>query len=167
MRGASRGVLEVGQVRRPRAGFVTPHSGGPGTRSGGIRTAPPGARLDWDWHSASSQETRTRGQKSPQWSAEGRPSARAKRKGHASQACRAAAPAAQGASQAPASLGAPLPSLGAKGRPRHDGVPRAAKNRGDGACPFGPLRQRIPLMAVFRVALTLRFWLYPRASRSG
>src|SRR5664280_2440728 len=33
MRGASRGVLEVGQVRRPRACLASTHSGGPGSPS--------------------------------------------------------------------------------------------------------------------------------------
>jgi hypothetical protein len=53
-------------MRRPRARLVTLRSGGPGSRSGGMTTALRGASLDWDWHVASSQETRTRGQKSPQ-----------------------------------------------------------------------------------------------------
>jgi hypothetical protein len=38
----------------------------------GTMTPPRGASLDWDWSIASSQEARTRGQKSPRWSAAGR-----------------------------------------------------------------------------------------------
>ena len=60
------------RMRRLRAGLVTPHSGGPGTGSGGIRTPPRGARWTGTGANASSQETRTRGQKSPRWRAAGR-----------------------------------------------------------------------------------------------
>jgi hypothetical protein len=38
MRGASRGVLGVGQARRPRAWFAATHSGGAGAPLGGTRT---------------------------------------------------------------------------------------------------------------------------------
>ena len=48
-------------VRRPRAGFVAPHPGRLGSRSGGITTAPRGARWTGTGANASSQETRTRG----------------------------------------------------------------------------------------------------------
>jgi hypothetical protein len=58
---------------RPRARLVTSHSGGPGTRSGGTMTPLPGAGWTGTGRFASSQETRTRGQKSPQRSAERRP----------------------------------------------------------------------------------------------
>jgi len=39
MKGASRGVLEVGQVRRPRACLASTHSGGPGSPRHGRRAA--------------------------------------------------------------------------------------------------------------------------------
>jgi hypothetical protein len=88
-------------ARRPRAGLVTPRSGGPGTRSGGTMTPPRGARwtgtarmaLGQRLRSESGvepslqshardrrghQETRTREQKSPPWSAERRPHLRKK-----------------------------------------------------------------------------------------
>ena len=54
-----------------------------------------------------------------------------KQRGHASQACRVAAPATRRASQALAFPGAPLPSLG--NGLGNDGAPGAAKNTGGGA----------------------------------
>ena len=78
MRGASRGVLEVEQVRRPRAWFAATHPGGPGLRPGGTMTPPRGAR--WTGTGASPRpEARTRRvslakaeARSRQWSAEWR-----------------------------------------------------------------------------------------------
>jgi hypothetical protein len=59
-----------------------------------------------------------------------------KRRRHASQACRAASPAAHGASHAPAFLGAPLPShLGAKKKAKLGRVTR--REKGDGCLKFG------------------------------
>src|SRR5665647_1553141 len=52
-------------MRRLRAGLVTPLPGGLGSRSAGIRTPPRGARWTGTGANASSQETRTRGLKSP------------------------------------------------------------------------------------------------------
>ncbi len=56
---------EIRWLHGARGRVRTPHSGGPGTRPGGITTALQGSLLDWDWRVASSQEARTRGQKSP------------------------------------------------------------------------------------------------------
>ncbi len=87
MRGASRGVLEVGQVRRPRACLASTHSGGPGSPSvpttgdclqwldaartkGGESCPDRGGRSP----PVRARKLRPRGQKSPRWSAAGRAS---------------------------------------------------------------------------------------------
>jgi len=87
MRGASRGVLEVGQRRRPRAGFASLHSGGPGQPSAGTMTgclqwldaagtkaggSPPDKGRQWRRPLLSRPEARRRGQKRRTWSAEWR-----------------------------------------------------------------------------------------------
>jgi hypothetical protein len=85
MRGASRGVLEVGQVRRPRACHASTHSGGPGSPSvpttgdcfnwldaartkGGESCPDRGGRSP----PVRARKLRPRGQKSPRWRAERR-----------------------------------------------------------------------------------------------
>ena len=104
-------------VRRLRAGFVPPPPGRPGTRSGGITTALRGARWTGTGPLASSQETRTQGEKSPRWSAGRRP-----------HIVRCAARRKTGAPS-----GAPSPRHFGRREKPDDGVPRAAKNRGDDA----------------------------------
>ena len=144
--------------RRPRAGLVTPHSGGPGTRPGGITTPLRGASLDWDrstcfgrakarqadeanWRrSLEKKPGRKPGNADPgtEIAANGAPRGAfpsRKREGHASQACRAATPVAQGVSQTPAFLGAPLPLTGER---RTTACPGPVKNTGDDACLLHP-----------------------------
>src|SRR5664280_2439783 len=87
MRGASRGVLEVGQVRCSRACLASTHSGGPGSPSvpttgdclqwldaartkGGESCPDRGGRSP----PVRARTLRPRGQKSPRWSAAGRAS---------------------------------------------------------------------------------------------
>ena len=141
-------------MRRLRAGLVTPHSGGPGTRSGGITTPPRGARWtgtvprgfgrakarqadEANWHrSLEKKPERTPGNADPgtEKPRSGAPrgaSPLASGEDTPRQACRAASPAAQGASQAPAFFGAPRPLTGRDDG--DDGLPGAAKNTGDGA----------------------------------
>ena len=133
MRGASRGVLGVGQARRPRAGLVSRHSGGPGTRSGGTRTAPQGACWTGTGNAPRPRKRGPGDLKSPQWSAERRLSAIAsggdtprKRVGRFRQPPRGAI------ASAPRFPALRFPSGRRRG---NTGVPRAAKNRGDDACP--------------------------------
>ena len=103
--------------------------GRPGNPTGGHYDPSARSSLDWDWHTASSQEARTRGlclwrkpeTRSRQWSAEWR----ARR----SQDARPP----QGGRLMVAPPGAPFPSLFARDG-REDGVPGAAKNTGDDSC---------------------------------
>src|SRR6185437_8059474 len=118
----------VVSMRRPRAGLVTSPPGGPGQPSAGIMTG----RLEWlhvdddegamatapdEVRIEDSVVARKRGSgghKTPQ--VERREAPRARSQGPRRRlrtVSRAASPAAQGASHAPASAGAPLPSMGA------------------------------------------------------
>ena len=106
----------------PAGGFVPRTREAPGPEPGGITTALPGAWLDWDWRVASSQEARTRGQKSPRWSAAGR--ARRKTRPRC---------AKRGLKMGALRRSVTLAFAGGEGRRRRP--PRAAKNRGDDACP--------------------------------
>src|SRR5450631_3569657 len=110
-------------MRRLRAGLVTPPPGGLGTRSGGTRTPPRGARWTGTGANASSPETRTRG---TEIAAVERREARLRRHGGDAprQACRAASPAAQGLAPSPRVFRRSAPS---RGRGRDDGLPGAAQ----------------------------------------
>jgi hypothetical protein len=115
-------------MRRPRAGLVTRPPGGPGQPSAGIMTgclewlhvdddegamatAPDEVRIE---DSVVARKHGSRGHKTPQ--VERREAPRTRSQGPRRRlrtVSRAASPAAQGASHAPASAGAPLPSMGA------------------------------------------------------
>ena len=129
---------------RPRAGLVTLHSGGPGTRPGGTTTPPRGAR--WTGRLGDSRQTPPRPGVEPARGAEAGdergvswkrgPGIRNRHHG----APRGAAPSQEGAnSRKVAPIGAPSPRLceGQRSPPRRErktGVPGAAtKNTGDGA----------------------------------
>src|SRR6185312_3140969 len=89
---------------------------------GAVATAPDKGR-----HGLSpTGSTAPRGQKTPQVERREAPSSDRKEEGDASQASRAASPAAQGVSQTPASAGAPLPS-GERDEDGSDGVPGAGQ----------------------------------------
>ena len=107
MRGASRGVLEVGQVRRPRACLASTHSGGPGSPSvpttgdclqwldaartkGGESCPDRGGRSP----PVRARKLRPRGQKSPPWSAEWRARLRRARRRHQASGLMVAPPGA-------------------------------------------------------------------------
>ena len=118
----------VVSMRRPRVGLVTRPPGGPGQPSAGIMTgclewlhvdddegamatAPDEVRIE---DSVVARKHGSRGHKTPQ--VERREAPRARSQGPRRRlrtVSRAASPAAQGASHAPASAGAPLPSMGA------------------------------------------------------
>ena len=177
MRGASRGVLEVGQVRRPRACLASTHSGGPGSPSvpttgdclqwldaartkGGESCPDRGGRSP----PVRARKLRPRGQKSPPWSAEWRARLRRARRRHQASGLMVAPP------------GAPFPSHACRVYPIcadkkcgglrkaplrwgwEDSVPGAAKNTGDRACPFDPL---VPAKA------GTQFWMPACAGMSG
>jgi|SRR5450631_551553 hypothetical protein len=121
-------------MRRLRAGLVTPPPGGLGTRSGGTRTPPRGARWTGTGANASSPETRTR---EPKVAAVERREARLRRHGGDAprQACRAASPAAQGTCAKPPRFSALRSLKGArKGRRPTRG---RSNNTGAHARPFG------------------------------
>ena len=108
-------------MRRLRAGLVTPHSGGPGIRPGGIMTPPRGARWTGTGANASSQEARTRGlcfrRKPENASRDGAPrGARVPQKGtrHDYEGC---------------ATWRSIPSTCSRGEKREDGVPGTAKPR--------------------------------------
>ena len=129
-------------ARRPRAGLVTPRSGGPGLA---VRwhydRLPSMAGRDGDegWRKlpgsgvpkalrVSCPEAWRSGTEKPPVERREAPSPDRKGEGHASQACRAATLAAQGVSQTPAFLGAPLPLVGGARRGRANlGRRRAAR----------------------------------------
>jgi hypothetical protein len=62
----------MGSDAAPAGGARNPALGRPRDPIGRHYGRSARSSLDWDWHVASSQETRTRGQKSPRWSAERR-----------------------------------------------------------------------------------------------
>src|SRR6185312_10216813 len=93
-----------------------------------------------------------RGQKPPQVERREAPSSDRKEEGDASQASRAASPAAQGVSQTPASAGAPLPSGSEE---LHFGLRRTrrrSKNTGDKSCPS----RRHEVLACAKESLCIR-----------
>jgi hypothetical protein len=133
-------------VRRLRARLVTSHSGGPGYPPAGMNET--GCR---QWLHAAGDEGRrklpgsgsaktlpscarkrgTRDRKAASGAPRGAPPLR-KRRGHASQACRAVSPTAQGR-VSPRALRFPALRSTHGGEENDDGVPRAAKDRGGGA----------------------------------
>src|SRR6185312_14500573 len=130
----------VSSMRRPRPGLVSRTREAPSQPSAGITTGCPRAGLhvcdderavatapDKGRHGLSpTGSTAPRGQKTPQVERREAPSSDRKEEGDASQASRAASPAAQGVSQTPASAGAPLPS-GERDEDGSDGVPGAGQ----------------------------------------
>ena len=182
MRGASRGVLEVGQVRRPRACLASTHSGGPwvavrphygglplmagrgtdeGRRKlpGSGRAQPSRPRPEV---TAPGTEIAAMERRAP--SAEWRARLRRARRRHQASGLMVAPP------------GAPFPSHACRVYPIcadkkcgglrkaplrwgwEDSVPGAAKNTGDRACPFDPL---VPAKA------GTQFWMPACAGMSG
>jgi hypothetical protein len=155
MRGASRGDPEVEQVRRPRAGFAGRRSGGPGQPSAGTKTGclewldvagtkGGGSRPDQgrEERSVPRREARRQGLKIAAWSAARR------------------APVAKGRPRRQARTNGRLAALhplalcgGRRKAPLRRGRglrrPRAAKNRGDDACPEAFAR-------IFDISLTRR-----------
>jgi len=124
-------------MRRPRAGFVTPHSVGLGSRSGGITTAPRGASLDWDWARCPRPRKRGPGDRNRRkWSAERRPSV-AQTEG--TRLARRVGPPRRplkGSRKPLRYLGAPLPSGECMTEDRR--TRRLDKNTGDDACALHP-----------------------------
>ena len=131
-------------MRRPRAGLVSRHPGGRGhpsapTTRGCLRWldavglkaggSPPDKRRQRRRPPPGSTGPRTKTAAVERREA---PSPDRKGEGDASQASRAAAPAAQGVSQTPAFPGAPLPSNGSRGR---GPCPGRHNNRGHAAWP--------------------------------
>jgi hypothetical protein len=132
-------------MRRSRARLVTPPPGGPGQPSAGIMTgclewlhvdddegamatAPDEVRIE---DSVVARKHGSRGHKTPQ--VERREAPRARSQGPRRRlrtVSRAASPAAQGASQAPASAGAPLPSGEQGGHMRKRACPGPTKECG-------------------------------------
>ena len=165
-------------------GSVTPPPGSPGTRSGGTRTPPQGACWTGTGANASSQETRTRGQNSPRWSAGRRGSVGteatrlARRVGRLRQPPGGLAPNPRVSRNSAPSLGSRKRTTAYPGPQRiwaaerwlHPLVPAKAETEYWIPAYAGMSGDKVThpgFRELFRVALPLSFWLYPRAFPVG
>jgi len=131
-------------MRRPRASLVSLHSGGagapPGTTTGPCQELADGGPLTFEQSAGKARpgaEMRTPPVERREATLRDR-----KRGGHASQACRAASPAAQRGLASPCVSRRSAPLVG-EPRKETTGLPGAStKNRGDGACSLHPSPER-------------------------
>ena len=110
----------------------------PGTGPGGMMTALPGARLDWDWRAWPRPRKHRPGDRNRRGGAPGGAPPPRKRRGRASPACRAASPGRPERVRSPLAFpGAPLPSCGERSR-----LAPAQRGRGNAGLPGAGQKMR-------------------------